>query len=110
MFFKDWQLKVLTYLWNIQSSGANSREVWSTLQNTMGEPISRASVINFLTDMAEKGVLNEEKKSGKGGYHGIYSHKYSESKFKQYLADHFIRKLLNEFPNETRNVINASLL
>ena len=109
-FFKDWQFKVLTHLWGIQPSGANSREVWSNLQKTMGEPISRASVINFLTDMAEKGVLIEEKKSGKGGYHGIYYQKYTESEFKQHLAEHFSRKLLKDFPNETRNVITASLL
>jgi len=31
MFFKGWQLKVMEYLWSIQPSGANSREVWSHL-------------------------------------------------------------------------------
>ena len=58
--------------------------------------------------MAEKGVLTEEKKSGKGGYHGIYYHKYSETEYKQHLAEHFIRKLLKEFPEETRKAIETT--
>ena len=45
---KEWELRVLEYLWSIYPSGASSREVWSHLQQTMSEPISRASVINFL--------------------------------------------------------------
>jgi len=108
MFFKGWQLKVLEYLWSIQPSGANSKEVWSHLQETMPEPMSRASVIYFLQDMAEKGVLTEERKTGKGGYHGVYSHKYSEAEFKQYIAEYVIRKLLNEFPVETRKAIDTT--
>jgi len=105
MFFKGWQLKVLEYLWGIQPSGANSREVWSHLQKAMPEPVSRASVIYFLQDMAERGVLTQELKTGKGGHHGIYSHKYSEKEFKQYIAEYVIRKLLMEFPVETRKAI-----
>jgi len=48
MFFKDWELRVLEYLWSVQPSGAKSKDVWSHLQRTMPEPVSRASVINFL--------------------------------------------------------------
>jgi hypothetical protein len=48
MFFKEWELRVLEYLWSIYPSGASSREVRSHLQQTMSEPISRALVINFL--------------------------------------------------------------
>jgi len=108
MFFKGWQLKVLEYLWGIQPSGANSREVWSHLQNTMPEPVSRASVINFLQDMSEKGVLTQELKTGKGGHQGIYYHKYNEQAFKQYIAEYVIRKLLKEFPKETRKALEAT--
>ena len=32
---------------------------------------------------------------------------YSESDFKQYLAEHFIRKLLKEFPEETRKALRV---
>jgi len=108
MFFKGWQLKVLEYLWSIQPSGANSREVWSHLQETMPEPVSRASVINFLQDMAEKGVLTQELKTGKGGHRGIYYHKYNETEFKQYIAEYIIRKLLNEFPVETQKALEVT--
>jgi hypothetical protein len=43
--------------------------------------------------MAEKGILMEERRTGKGGYHGVHYQKYIESEFKQCKADHFIRKL-----------------
>ena len=71
------------------------------------QPISRASVIKFLQDMTKKGILLEEMRTGRGGYHGVYYQKYTESEFKQYIAMHFIRKLLKEFPSETRKVIDT---
>ena len=105
MFFKDWELRVLKYLWDIQPSGAKSKDAWNHLQQTMSEPVSRASVINFLKEMAEKGVLREDMEPGKGGYHGVYYSMFSESEFKRHLAEHFIRKLLEEYPSEARKVI-----
>jgi hypothetical protein len=65
-------------------------------------------MINFLQYMAEKDVLTQELKTGKGGHHGIYYHKYNEQEFKQYLAEHIIRKLLQEFPEETRKTITIT--
>ena len=50
-------------------------------------------------------MLREDQEPGKGGYHGIYFQKYTESEFKQYLAEHIIRKLLEEYPVETRKVL-----
>ena len=108
MFFKDWELKVLKFLWSIKPSGATSKEVLDNVLQSMGEPISRASIINFLQDMAEKGVLIEERRTGKGGYHGVYYQKYTESEFKQHIAEYVIRKLLKEFPGETQKVIEVS--
>ena len=108
MSFKNWELKVLEYLWSIKPNGATSKEVWDNVLQSMGEPISRASVINFLQDMAEKGVLTEEKRTGRGGYHGVYYHKYTESEFKQHIAEYVIRKLLKEFPGETQKVIQIT--
>ena len=36
------------------------------------EKKSRASVIFFLNDMVDEGILDYEEKSGKGGYHRVY--------------------------------------
>lgn len=107
MFFKPWEFRIMSYLWGIKPSGANSRAVWIHNHQTMAEPISRTSVIKFLKLMAEKGVLTVEEKSGKGGYQGIYYQKYTEPEFRQYIAKHFITKLLKEFPEKTRKVIES---
>ncbi|MCK4582683.1 hypothetical protein KAU18_05150 [Candidatus Bathyarchaeota archaeon] len=35
MFFKDWQVEALRYLWNVQPEGANSRAVWTNVNATL---------------------------------------------------------------------------
>jgi len=47
MFFKEWQIRILRYLWSTQSNGATSGMVWNHLRETMDEPVSRASVIKL---------------------------------------------------------------
>ena len=108
MFFRDWQIRILGYLWGTQLNGTTSGMVWSHLQETMDEPVSKASVINYLKDMAENGVLREDKEPGKGGYYGVYYQKYTESEFKQHIAEYVIRKLLKEFPGETHKIIEVT--
>jgi predicted transcriptional regulator len=105
MFFKEWQIMILSYVWSVQKNGAKSGMVWDHLLGTMIKPVSRASVINFLKEMAERGVLREDKESRKGGYHGVYYSMFSESEFKRHLAEHLISKLLEEYPGEARKVV-----
>lgn len=105
MFFKEWQIMILSYLWSVQKNGAKSGMVWDHLHSTMIEPVSRASVINFLKEMAKKGVLKEDIEPGKGGYHGVYYPLFSESEFKRHLVEHFFSKLLEEYPGEAKKVL-----
>ena len=51
-------------------------------------------------------TIRARRRTGKGGYYGVYYQKYSE--FKQYLAEHIIRKLLEEYPVETRKVVSEA--
>jgi hypothetical protein len=71
----------------------------------MDEPNSRNSLIIFLQDIAEKGILTEEKRIDRGSYKGIYSHKYGDKELKQRLSEHVISRLLKELPEETRKAI-----
>ena len=107
MFFKDWELRVLEYSWSIQPSGANCKEVLSHLQQTMGEPISRASIINFLNSMVDEGAVEYTEITGKGGHRRIYSAKYDEAGSKRYMAKKIISKLLETWPETTREAIEA---
>jgi hypothetical protein len=105
MFFKEWQIIILNYLWSVQPNGTTSAMVWNHLKNFMSEPMSRASVINFLKNMTERGVLRENIELGKGGCHGVYYLNFSESEFKQQIVELFVRKLMEEYPEETKKAV-----
>ena len=92
MFFKDYELEALKILWK-SNPGLVSREVWEQVNQHPKISISRASIINFLSDMAELGILNTTTETAKGGYRSRYSAKYDEDHTKQYLADKVKHKL-----------------
>lgn len=108
---KDYQEVALRYLWRLDGGGASSREVWvNTNKELVGTPrgsISRASIINYLNDMVDEGVLSYTETTGKGGHRRIYSQKYDMAGTKHYLAKKVISKLHETWPEATREVIGA---
>ena len=107
MVLKDYQEVALRYLWRLDGEGASSRDVWMQVnEDLMGKrTISRASIINFLNSMVDEGVLNYTEITGKGGHRRIYSAKYDEAGFKQYIAKVVLGNLLRDFPGETRKAL-----
>lgn len=107
MVLKDYQEVALRYLWRLDGGGASSRDVWVQVnEDLMGKrTISRASIINFLNSMVDEGVLNYTEITGKGGHRRIYSAKYDEAGFKQYIAKIVLGNLLRDFPEETRKAL-----
>ncbi|MCW4049480.1 MAG: hypothetical protein NWE89_07050 [Candidatus Bathyarchaeota archaeon] len=105
MFFKGYQIESLRYLWQVQPEGANSKAVWTNVNESLQGSISRASIINYLNHMVYEELLTYTKATGKGGHHRVYYMKYSETEFKQQLVALVIKKLLTEYPEETRKVI-----
>ena len=67
--------------------------------------ISRASVINFLEDMREAGVLKGVERTGKGGHHWVYSPTMDEAEFKEFIAKTILGNLMRDFPEETRKAV-----
>jgi len=110
MILKDYQETALRYIWRLGGEGASSRDVWVQVNEDLkGErTISRASIINFLNAMVDDGVLNYTEITGKGGHRRIYSMRYDEAGFKQYVARLVIGNLLRDFPEETRRAIKES--
>ena len=88
MFFKEYQLEALETLWKGESH--DSRQIW---QAVGGEKISRASIINFLEDATNWGILSKQTESGKGGYKGIYTAKYSKEETKELIKNVYKKKL-----------------
>jgi hypothetical protein len=60
-----------------------------------------------MNDLVDDGVLGFHEITGKGGHRRIYKAVYDESGFKRYIAETVLRKLLHEFPEETRKVLQS---
>ncbi len=102
---KDYQEQALKEIW-ANPTGLNSRKVHTQVnQRLKTRTISRASIINFLEDMREMGILKGEEKTGKGGHHWVYTPAMDESGFKHYIAETLIKCLLTNFPEETKKAI-----
>jgi len=106
MFLKDWQEEAMTVLCGNPQKGHTSREVTNQVNKRLNPgSISRASIVNFLEEMASIGVLNKKETTGKGGYRGVYSSKMDESEFKKFIVETAIEALMRYFPEETRQAL-----
>ncbi len=105
---RDYQLKALRFLWERGEEGTISKDIWLHVNKILLEEdssISRASIINSMNAMVDKGILKYFEETGKGGYHRVYSPIFDEAGLKEYIARHIIEKLLKEFPAETDDAI-----
>ncbi len=105
---KEYQEIAMRCVWEKCEEGIISKDVWAKVNKVLIEKegsISRASIINFLNAMVDEGVLKYSEESGKGGYHRVYYPVFDEVGFKEHIATLFVRKLLEEFPDETDTVI-----
>lgn len=108
MVLKPYQLEAMKYLWSDLDTGRSSRDVFDAVNLAMkGGSISRASIINSLNALVDDGALSYYEITGKGGHRRIYKANYDEEGFKRFIADKAVKKLLNEFPVQTREVIDS---
>jgi predicted transcriptional regulator len=102
---KDYQELALRAIW-ANPEGLGSKAVMDRVNAELKpNTISRASVINFLESMREASVVKGVERTGKGGYHWIYSPAMNEAEFKQYIARTILESLVRDFPEETRIAI-----
>jgi hypothetical protein len=100
--FKPYQAVLLEYIWELNNpsrTGITSGQAHGFIQGTGVKKLmkSRASVINFLNDMVDEGVLDNEEKSGKGGYHRVYYPKMDRNQFSKYVTKTITDKLHEVF-------------
>jgi predicted transcriptional regulator len=80
--------------------------VWQKANQVLkGETISRASVINFLEDMREMGVLRGVEETCKGGHRWVYYPAMDEDVFKMFIVKRMIASLMESFPEETKEAL-----
>ncbi len=98
--FKPYQAALMEHIWELNEServGINSRQAYRFLQ---GHPDSksRASVIFFLNDMVEEGIMTYEEQTGRGGRHKVYYPKMNKEQFAQFVVKTITGKLHEVFP------------
>ena len=105
---KDYQAICMEFLWEKGEKGVPTSEAWLHVNKILipkEKTISRASIINFLRKMEEKGILKYWERTGKGGYHRVYAPLYDEAKFKELIAKRVIETLMEEYEEETDTAI-----
>ena len=98
---KEYQEMSLRYLWRSDVENGSSKDVWLAVNkefNGKGS-ISRASIINFLNDMVNEGILGYHEITGKGGHRRIYNSIYDEKGTKELFAKKIVDKLIEIFPD-----------
>ncbi len=106
---KDWQLETIKVVWS-HPEGVSSSTVWNSVVKALNnEPISKASIINFLEAMREMLVIRGDDATGKGGHHYVYHPPLDEEGFRKYIVETMLTCLLENFPAETRKAISKIL-
>jgi DNA-binding PadR family transcriptional regulator len=107
---RDYQIEALQIIWNSDNKGMTSREVYQAVNRSLGsKTISRASIINFLNDMCDEGVLKFEEETCKGGTRRKYFTGLNEEGFKKHVAKVVLKSLMKDFPNQTREAAKEAL-
>lgn len=99
--FKPYQALLLEHLWELNGDGRkgiNSGQAYKFLQDKP-EKKSRASVIFFLNDMVDEGILDYEERTGKGGYHRVYYPNMNQKEFAVHISKLINEKLKTLYPN-----------
>jgi hypothetical protein len=98
--FKPYQAALLEHIWELNNPdrvGITSGQAYEFMKDHPDSK-SRASLIFFLNDMVEEGVLEYEEESGKGGYHRVYYPKMNREQFARHVVETITDKLNEVFP------------
>ena len=98
--FKPYQGLLLEHIWGLNEKkevAVGSGKAWLWLCSTP-EKKSRASVIFFLNDMVDEGVLGFHDRTGKGGHHRLYYPKMSREQFAEHAVKEIVGGVAKTFP------------
>ena len=104
--WKTYEVEAIGYLLEKGKEGSGSSDVFSHVLfklSALGKSISRASIIFFLTRLVDDGLASYTTRTGKGGYHKVYSlFDLTLEGFNSSVIDKFLYKLWETYPNNAR--------
>ena len=105
---KEYEELALRFIWEKGEEGATSIPTWRAVNERLreGKTISRASILIFLNRMVDQGVLSWIDSTGKGGHRRIYYTNLDEKEYKKYILRTVIKSMMEDFPEETLEVLN----
>ncbi len=106
-----YQIEAMKHVWKNAEEGATSRQVYNNVNSALdgGKKISRASIINFLNNMCDEGILDYIEETCKGGTRRKYTPALNENAFKKYIVRSVFDSLMKDFPDQTLEALRESL-
>ena len=96
--FPPYQIDALRVVFGAKG-GVSSRELWNAVK-ARGHSISRATIINFGTDMVNEGIFEDRKITGKGGYRAVYYPKMTPAGLTEYALAKTMTSLQQAFADK----------
>ena len=104
--WKDYEAEAITFLLERGEAGSGSGDVFAHCLfklKELGKSISRASVIFFLNRLVDDDLANFVMRSGKGGFHRVYSLiDRTRADFNNSVIDKFLYKLWETYPDNRK--------
>ena len=108
--FRPYQSVLLEHIWDLNNEirrGITASQAKDFLQRTgdMELKRSRATVIFFLNDLVDDGILEYERATGKGGFRRVYFPTMDRGQFASQVVETMINKLAEVFPCAYREAV-----
>ena len=101
-----YEATVLNEVWD-SPEPMGSGAVWQVLKDKgirtnpdARNTVSQASVIFFLNDLVDEGVLDWNDATGKGGHHRLYYPKVSREDYPKYVVEQVLEGMRRTFPED----------
>ena len=92
-FLSPLEAKVLHALWKKES--AKVRDLHLIVKKD--QEVALTSIAVILDRLHQKNLVTRTAKTGRGGYHYIYSPAFSQKDFEYSMMDNFVEKMINTF-------------
>jgi hypothetical protein len=108
---RGYQIESLKHIWRHKEDSLTFRDAFKDVKRGLvaGKSVSRTSIINFLYEMCDEGVLKYEEETCRGGMRRKYLVGLVEADFKRYIAATVLKSFYEKLslPDQRGNKINT---